>query len=248
MPRYFFPRPNIVQRFTINRRSKRGGKAKDGLEPSDDVVGERLDSTEAELDPMYTMEPPMEIAPVIVARDPPSPSPDCKNPAEVYEEEPAVRAPVAPGAYVCKNDDALERKLMSRSSAHSVVESKIAAYSNHQPYYDKQGSSCSGMGTSTTSRISTPSSSSNGAGAIQIEISLGHFTPLQGSQKMLAAIQVGFSVRVICMCCEACLICIADAEFVLCLSCKVVSPIFINDDSMHELVYGVGLGLLDQHY
>jgi len=44
------------------------------------------------------------------------------------------------------------------------------------------------------------------------------------------------------------LICIADAEFVLCLSCKVVSPIFINDDSMHELVYGVGLGLLDQHH
>ncbi len=157
-------------------------------------------------------------------------------------------APIAPGAYVFKNDDALESKLMTHLSAHFAVESKIAAFSSHQTYHYKQQSSSSVMGTSTTSCISTPSSSRNGAGAIEIEISLGHFAPLRGSQETTAAIQVGFSLKVICMCCEARLVCIADAEFVLCPCCKVVSPNYLNDDSMRELVYGVGLGLLDQHH
>jgi len=246
MPRFLFRRPNIVQRFMIHRRSKRGGKPKNELEPSDDVVSERLDTTEADFDPMYTMEPPMETAPVIECRDC---SLGCKDPAVSYEEESAMRAPIAPGAYVFKNDDALESKLMTRSSAHFAVESKIAAFSNHQTYHYKQQSSSSAMGTSTTSRsFSTPSSSLNGMGAIEIEISLGHFAPLRGSQETMAAIQVGFSLKVICMCCEARLLCIADAEFVLCPNCKVVSPNYINDDSMRELVYGVGLGLLDHHY
>jgi len=157
-------------------------------------------------------------------------------------------APIAPGAYVFKNDDALESKLMTHLSAHFAVESKIAAFSSHQTYHYKQQSSSSMMGTSTTSCISTPSSSWNDTEAIEIEISLGPYAPLWGLQETMAAIQVEFSLKVICMCCEARLVCIADAEFVLCPSCKVVSPNYINDDSMCELVYSVGVGLLDHHY
>jgi len=39
------------------------------LKPSDDVISERLDMTEADFDPMYTMELPMETALVIECQD-----------------------------------------------------------------------------------------------------------------------------------------------------------------------------------
>jgi len=102
MPRFLFRQPNIVQRFMIHHQSKRGGKPKNELEPSDDVVSERLDTTEADFDPMYTMEPPMETAPVIECRDC---SLGCKDPAVSYEEESAMRAPIAPGAYMFNNNN-----------------------------------------------------------------------------------------------------------------------------------------------
>jgi hypothetical protein len=88
---------------------------------------------------------------------------------------------------------------------------------------------------------------------ISIEIAPGHFASLRGSQETAAAIDDGYATRATCFCCDATLICIADAEFVLCPTCKVVSPILSSsddhdhDECMRGLVYGVGLGLIEDN-
>ena len=79
---------------------------------------------------------------------------------------------------------------------------------------------------------------------LQVEITPGVFAPLRGSDETWHAIEDGFSTRVDCILCTTSLLCIADADYVLCPECRVVSP-----TNTHELklppnhVGGVGLGL-----
>jgi hypothetical protein len=88
---------------------------------------------------------------------------------------------------------------------------------------------------------------------LQVEISPGVFCSLRGSDETWNAIEQGFSSHVNCFICCTALLCIADADYVLCPECLVVSPTGTEDRKMPAngssgLLYqqhrgGVGLGL-----
>lgn len=82
---------------------------------------------------------------------------------------------------------------------------------------------------------------------IQLEIEPGIFAPLRGSNETWNAIQEGDSIHVSCFCCSASLLCIADADYVLCPECRVVSPTDAGNRKVpagrRRHRGGVGLGL-----
>lgn len=86
---------------------------------------------------------------------------------------------------------------------------------------------------------------------LQIEISPGVFARLRGSEETWNAIQSGNSTRAKCFSCELALLCISDAEYVICPSCRVVSPIAtgnygqerLSNNRLHRHTGGVGLGM-----
>jgi hypothetical protein len=75
----------------------------------------------------------------------------------------------------------------------------------------------------------------------ELEIAPGVFAALRGSQETMNAIREGDYVDVKCFCCAAKLLCISDAEYVLCPDCRVVSPLLDLPGKCD--VGGVGLGL-----
>jgi hypothetical protein len=101
-------------------------------------------------------------------------------------------------------------------------------------------------------RASSPKQDLNlpaAGGQIEVEIVPGVFALLRGSEETWRAIQRGNFETVVCVCCYNRLHCIADAEYVLCPECRVVSP--VGDPYRDELtasgqhISGVGLGLLE---
>jgi hypothetical protein len=82
-------------------------------------------------------------------------------------------------------------------------------------------------------------------GQIEVEISPGVFALLRGAEETWRAIQTGNFETVVCVCCCSRMQCIADAEYVLCPECRVVSPVRNKyrerSDSGRRIV---GLGLL----
>ena len=91
---------------------------------------------------------------------------------------------------------------------------------------------------------------------VQLEVAPGCFSPLRGSKETWAAISQGRSANVSCFGCSSSLVCIADAEYVLCPDCKVVSPTCVTETALDRKVPpgsclpyaplvtgGVGLGL-----
>jgi hypothetical protein len=83
-----------------------------------------------------------------------------------------------------------------------------------------------------------------------LEIFPGLFAPLRGSDETWNAIKRGFSSNVDCFVCSTALIFIADADYVLCPDCRVVSPTGASERKMpptHGFNQphrgGVGLGL-----
>jgi hypothetical protein len=84
-------------------------------------------------------------------------------------------------------------------------------------------------------------------GQIEVEISPGVFALLRGSEETWRAIQAGHFETVVCVCCCNTLQCIADAEYVLCPECRVVSPVlnqYRERSASGQRIRGVGLGLL----
>jgi len=79
----------------------------------------------------------------------------------------------------------------------------------------------------------------------EIEISPGVFLPLHGSQETLEAMTNDALVACACFCCSADLYCVRTADYVLCPTCRVISP--ISDDSC-DAAAGVGLGLTAREY
>ena len=75
---------------------------------------------------------------------------------------------------------------------------------------------------------------------LQIEIEPGVFAELRGAEETTHAVAVGQVVDCSCILCSLPLLCIRDAEFVLCPDCKVVSPLFHGNTGGRG---GVGLGL-----
>jgi hypothetical protein len=80
----------------------------------------------------------------------------------------------------------------------------------------------------------TPSS------VIQIEIAPGVFSPLRGGQETGDAIREGNCVNVHCFCCAVELLCISDAQYVLCPDCNVVGPVDLPGKCDKG---GVGIGV-----
>ena len=93
----------------------------------------------------------------------------------------------------------------------------------------------------------------------QIEVAPGHYMPLRGSAETMAAVESGMARTVICMVCQATLLCVPDAELVVCPDCRLLSPLPADSKACcqtrtsryesdthpgvrHE-VGGVGLGL-----
>jgi hypothetical protein len=88
-------------------------------------------------------------------------------------------------------------------------------------YYHSDSQSSSGHQSPPSSPFPTKSSSEE---SLQVEVTPGFFSPLRGSKETLAAISRGHSTNVSCFGCDTPLVCIADAEYVICPDCKVVSP------------------------
>jgi hypothetical protein len=85
---------------------------------------------------------------------------------------------------------------------------------------------------------------------LQLEISPGVFAPLRGSDETSNAIKLGFFSNVDCFVCSTSLICIADADYVLCPECRVVGPTGAAERKLPPTLGfnqphrgGVGLGL-----
>jgi hypothetical protein len=74
----------------------------------------------------------------------------------------------------------------------------------------------------------------------EMEIAPGVFAVLRGSQETQNAIRDGDCVNMTCSWCAAKLLCISDAEYVVCPDCRVVSPLDLPGT---RDVGGVGLGL-----
>lgn len=78
----------------------------------------------------------------------------------------------------------------------------------------------------------------------QIEISPGVFERLRGAQETWQAVEEGNVAHPSCMLCCLELMCVADAEYVLCPDCKVVSMV----EGSRRGKGGVGLGLRASNY
>lgn len=84
---------------------------------------------------------------------------------------------------------------------------------------------------------------------LEIEISPGVFAQLRGAGETWIAVEDGNIEYPDCMCCGMHLMCIADADYVLCPDCKVVSPIAMDSSRRGGPGGGgVGLGLRADDY
>ena len=82
------------------------------------------------------------------------------------------------------------------------------------------------------------------AGPIQVEVVPGVWLRLRGAVETQQAVQDGFFIATDCPCCTTTLCCIANADYVVCPDCRVVSS--IHDYDTTDVVGsngGVGLGL-----
>ena len=86
----------------------------------------------------------------------------------------------------------------------------------------------------------------------RIEVSPGHYLPLRGSAETLAAVESGMARAVQCVACSATLLCVPDAELVICPDCRLLSPLATSKQAygssaqqpgVQYNVGGVGLGL-----
>lgn len=94
----------------------------------------------------------------------------------------------------------------------------------------------------------------------QIEVAPGHYMPLRGSAETMTAVESGMARTVLCMACQATLLCVPDAELVVCPDCRLLSPLLPTESKAYSQtrtshyesdvqpgvkyqVGGVGLGL-----
>jgi hypothetical protein len=84
---------------------------------------------------------------------------------------------------------------------------------------------------------------------VEVEIGPGIWMELRGADETWTAIMNGAYCPATCFGCSLELLCVLDAEYVLCPECRVVNPIFEDDMGMRaellssdQKVFGVGLG------
>lgn len=80
----------------------------------------------------------------------------------------------------------------------------------------------------------------------KIEIAPGVVMDLRGALETVQAIESGVAASVTCAWCEVSLLCVPDAEAVICPDCRVLTPVMKeNCKTKHLRRRGVGLGLKD---
>jgi hypothetical protein len=150
------------------------------------------------------------------------------------------------------------RNSTGRGDSRSVLDNNNGTnndYSNHRRHQTDVTTSSTVDGDSDHyQRYRNPASSPNrnlnpqsSGRPIELEISPGVFAPLRGSEETWRAIQAGNVETVVCVCCCNRIQCIADAEYVLCPECRVVSPVggpYRERPASGQHIRGVGLGLL----
>jgi hypothetical protein len=79
---------------------------------------------------------------------------------------------------------------------------------------------------------------------LEIEVSPGYYLMIRGAAETNLAIQQGRVRPTVCSCCTSQLYCIMVAEYVLCPTCREISPVdFKDNNSLLGRAGGVGLGL-----
>jgi hypothetical protein len=86
------------------------------------------------------------------------------------------------------------------------------------------------------------------AAQMEIEVYPGYYLPIRGAAETDRAIQQGRVRPTVCSCCTSQLYCITVAEYVLCPTCREISPVdFNHNTSLGQQVGGVGLGLTPEN-
>jgi hypothetical protein len=92
-------------------------------------------------------------------------------------------------------------------------------------------------------RNSDSSSASTGIASTMVEISPGVHEPLRGADETMRAVRQDFYVPTSCFGCSNEIFCIADAKYVICPECRVVSPVEEGELDGQKLEQrGIGLG------
>jgi hypothetical protein len=78
---------------------------------------------------------------------------------------------------------------------------------------------------------------------IEIEVSPGYYLRIRGAAETHLAIQQGRVRPTVCSCCTSQLYCTMVAEYVICPTCREISPVDFKHNNSLGQVGGVGLGL-----
>ena len=78
---------------------------------------------------------------------------------------------------------------------------------------------------------------------MEIEVSPGYYLRIRGAAETNRAIQQGRVRPTVCSCCTTQLYCIMVAEYVICPTCREISPVDFKHNNSLGQVGGVGLGL-----
>lgn len=80
----------------------------------------------------------------------------------------------------------------------------------------------------------------------KIEVAPGFVMDLRGAHETVQAVESGVAASVPCAWCDVCLLCVPDAEAVICPDCRVLTPVVEEEGRTKYLMRrGVGLGLKD---
>lgn len=107
-------------------------------------------------------------------------------------------------------------------SRHEYHRMKVADERSQRSYYDDRGES----------------DDNEKAERQMVEVTPGNFVPLRGSAETLEAVHLGRIQHTTCFVCKLSLVCVEDAEMVICPTCKTISPLEGGASGR-----GLGLGL-----
>ena len=127
----------------------------------------------------------------------------------------------------------LERKLPALPGAFSGGGTKA----NHRTHVPYEGVSSNKM---HSYQSSSPTTTEARNSPIMVEIAPGVRVRLRGAKETRAAIARDFYIPAVCFACSLDILCIMDANYVVCPACRVISPLTEGADLDYN--GGVGLG------
>lgn len=229
----------------------------------------------------FHLEPASEVFRRVTVRSP-SPTPTSQPGAfQATPDGPSgfTRSPQRPGAFASSNSasrpkpplpswvdspDNLQRKIKAtESNSTHKPSSQYLQRQTSRPQVDiyrqesiqsfqSSGSSLSTNPISRTDEEDEYAATGTVPRRSRIEVSPGYYLPLRGSVETLAAVDGGMARKVQCMACSATLLCVPDAELVICPDCRLLSPLTTSKQQygstqqqpgVQYTVGGVGLGL-----